>query len=211
DVHLGNINRARISRRIARMAQRLKPEIIFIPGDLFDGSKDDPVQLASPLFELKPPLGIYYVLGNHDEFGGGHRYVEVLRQGGMHVLDNECVTVDGLSIVGVSYHDSTYPMHLRNLLQNLRLNESPASILLQHVPYHLAIVEQAGVSLQLSGHTHGGQIFPFSWVTHRAFGKFTYGLQRHGALQVYTSSGAGTWGPPMRVGTHAEVVLLTFA
>jgi uncharacterized protein len=211
DVHLGNINRARIAQRIARMVQRLKPEIIFIPGDLFDGSKDDPVQLAAPLFELKPPLGIYYVLGNHDEFGGGHRYTEVLRQGGMHVLDNERVTVDGLSIVGVSYHDSTYPMHLRNLLQNLRLSENPASILLQHVPYHLAIVEQAGVSLQISGHTHGGQIFPFSWVTHRAFGRFTYGLQQHGALQVYTSSGAGTWGPPMRVGTHPEVVLLTFA
>lgn len=211
DVHLGNINRTPIAERIARMARRLKPEIIFIPGDLFDGSKDDPAQLAAPLFELKPPLGIFYVLGNHDEFGGGQRYVEVLRRGGISVLDNERVTVDGLPIVGVSYHDSTYPMHLRNLLENLRLSETPASILLQHVPYHLAVVEQAGVSLQLSGHTHGGQMFPFSLVTHRAFGKFTYGLQQHGALQVYTSSGAGTWGPPMRVGTRPEVVLLTFA
>jgi len=71
-------------------------------------------------------------------------------------------------------------------------------------------VEQAGVSLQLSGHTHGGQVFPFSWITRRAFGKFTYGLQRFGALQVITSSGVGTWGPPMRVGTHHEVVLITF-
>ncbi len=211
DVHLGNINRARIAERIAEIARNLHPEIIFIPGDLFDGSKDDPAELAAPLFQLKPPLGIFYVLGNHDEFGGAHRYVEVLRRGGINVLDNERVTVDGLPIVGVSYHDSTYPMHLRNLLQNLRLSEIPASILLQHVPYHLAVVEQAGVSLQLSGHTHGGQMFPFSLVTHRAFGKFTYGLQQHGTLQVYTSSGAGTWGPPMRVGTHPEVVLLTFA
>ena len=63
---------------------------------------------------------------------------------------------------------------------------------------------------RISGHTHGGQVFPFTWITRRAFGKFTYGLQVFGALQVYTSSGAGTWGPPMRVGTHPEMVLLTF-
>ncbi len=211
DVHLGNINRWRIARRIARLADKLKPDIIFVPGDLFDGGKDDPLRLAAPLFDVKPPLGTFYVLGNHDEFGGSQRYVDVLKQGGFRVLNNECVTVDGVHIVGVSYHDSTNPMHLRSLLQNLNLNGGSASILLQHVPYHLAIVEQAGVSLQISGHTHGGQIFPFSWVTHRAFGRFTYGMQPHGALQVYTSSGAGTWGPPMRVGTHAEVVLLTFA
>jgi hypothetical protein len=92
----------------------------------------------------------------------------------------------------------------------LELVEGEASILLSHVPSRLPIAEQAGVSLQLSGHTHGGQVFPFTWFTRRAFGKFTYGLQQFGALQVYTSSGAGTWGPPMRVGTHPEIVLLRF-
>jgi len=79
------------------------------------------------------------------------------------------------------------------------------------VPNRLPIIEQTGFSLLLSGHTHGGQIFPFTWLTRRAFGKFTYGLQRFGALQVFTSSGVGSWGPPMRVGSHAEMVLLTFA
>jgi len=71
-------------------------------------------------------------------------------------------------------------------------------------------VEEAGISLQLSGHTHGGQFIPFTWLTRRVFGKFTYGLNSFGALQIYTSYGAGTWGPPMRVGTSPEVVLLTF-
>jgi predicted MPP superfamily phosphohydrolase len=115
-----------------------------------------------------------------------------------------------LQIVGVPYEVSNYPLRLRHILMNLRLSEGAAAILLQHVPTRLPVVEQAGVSLQLSGHTHGGQVFPFSWITRRAFGKFTYGLQRFGSLQVLTSSGAGTWGPPMRVGTHPEVVLLTF-
>jgi predicted MPP superfamily phosphohydrolase len=120
------------------------------------------------------------------------------------------VTVDGMEIAGVSYGDSGYPIRLRAILESLHLDRGKASILLNHVPSRLPIVEQAGISLQLSGHTHSGQIFPYTWFTHRIFGPFTYGLQRFGALQVYTSSGAGTWGPPMRVGTRPEVVLFTF-
>jgi hypothetical protein len=125
-------------------------------------------------------------------------------------LHNERVLVDGLQVVGVSYADSSYPAHLRAFLESLHLDGGPASVLLNHVPHRLPIVEQTGVSLQLSGHTHGGQIFPFTLFARWAYGEFTYGLQRFGRLQVLTSSGAGTWGPPMRVGTHAEVVLMTF-
>jgi hypothetical protein len=83
--------------------------------------------------------------------------------------------------------------------------------LLSHSPRALPIAEDAGISLQLSGHTHGGQIFPFTWFTERIFGEYTYGLKRFGELMVYTSSGAGTWGPPMRVGTQPEIVLIQFA
>jgi uncharacterized protein len=210
DLHLGNINGVRFARRIADMALRLAPDLIFIPGDLFDGTKADPDKLAAPLYELAPPLGVHFVSGNHEEFGGSSHYAAALRRAGIQVLDNERVVIDQLQVVGVPYSDSTYPMRLRNFLESLHLSEGQATILLQHVPNRLPIVEQAGVNLQLSGHTHGGQIFPFSWITRSAFGKFTYGLQRFGELQIYTSSGAGTWGPPMRVGTRPEVVLLTF-
>jgi predicted MPP superfamily phosphohydrolase len=210
DTHLGNINGVRFARRIAATARRLSPDLIFIPGDLFDGTKAEPGKIAAPLFELAPPLGIYFVSGNHEEFGGTTHYSEALKHAGFHVLENECVVVDEVNVIGVPYGSSTYPIHLRHFLTNLHLNGGPPSILLQHVPNRLPIIEQAGVSLLLSGHTHGGQVFPFSWITHRAFGEFTYGLRRFGDLQVYTSSGAGTWGPPMRVGTHSEVVLLTF-
>ncbi len=211
DLHLGNINGVRFARRLAAVARRLNPDVIFIPGDVFDGTKADPDKLASPLYDLAPPLGMYFVSGNHEEFGGSRHYAEALSRAGIRVLENERVVVDGLQVVGVPYSSSTYPLALRSFLLGLRLNEGQASILLQHVPNRLPIVEDAGVSLQLSGHTHGGQVFFFTLITRRAFGKFTYGLQRFGALQVYTSSGAGTWGPPMRVGTHPEIVLLTFA
>lgn len=210
DMHLGNINGAGLSRRIAAIARRLEPAVIFIAGDLFDGSNVDPNRLAAPLFTMSPPLGIYFCGGNHEDFGDAIAFSAALRRGGVRVLHNERVIVDGLQIIGVSYADSTSPLRFRAFLEGLHLGGT-ASVLLNHVPNRLPLVEQAGVSLQLSGHTHGGQMIPFTWITRRAFGKFTYGLQRFEKLQVYTSSGAGTWGPPMRVGTHSEVVLITFS
>jgi len=210
DLHLGHINGPAFSRRIVKLAARLKPDIILIPGDLFDGGKTDPAALAEPLRALAPPFGTYFSTGNHDEFGDTARYAEVLTGLGIRVLANEMVTVDGLEIAGVNDGDAGYPIKLRTILDGLGLERSRATILLNHVPNRLPIVEQAGISLQLSGHTHSGQIIPFTWLTRRAFGKFTYGLQRFGALQVLTSSGAGTWGPPIRVGTRSEIVEILF-
>lgn len=210
DLHLGHVNGAAFSRRIATLAARFKPDVIFFPGDLFDGSKIDAAALAEPLRSLAPPFGSYFSTGNHDEFGDTSHFAQVLSSLGIRILANEKVTIDGLDIAGVTYGGSGYPVRLRATLESLQLDSGRPSILLNHVPNRLPVVEQAGISLQLSGHTHGGQIFPFTWFTRRAFGNYIYGLQRFGKLQVLTSSGAGTWGPPMRVGTSSEVVLLTF-
>lgn len=210
DLHLGHVNGLGFSRRIARLAASLQPDVVFIPGDLFDGTRSDPDRLAAPFKQLSPPLGIYFSTGNHDEFGPVALYAAAVTRAGVRVLANEKVAVDGLQILGVPYGDTASPMRLRATLERLALDPGQASILLNHVPNRLPIVEQAGVSLQLSGHTHGGQLFPFTWLTRRVFGKFTYGLQRFAGLQVYTSYGAGTWGPPMRVGTSPEIVLLRF-
>ncbi len=210
DLHLGHVNGSSFAARIARIAQRLNPDILFIAGDLFDGSKIDPKSLAEPLFKLAPPLGAYFCGGNHEDFGDRAEFERTLRNAGIRVLNNERVNVDGLDVIGVSYRDASHPIHLRTFLDGLALNGA-ASVLLNHVPSRLPIVEQAGVKLQLSGHTHGGQIAPFTWFTRRAFGRYTYGLQWFGRMQVLTSSGAGTWGPPMRVGSEPEVVLITFA
>ena len=211
DLHLGNVNGAGFARRIARLAKKLDPSILFIAGDLYDGSLADAERLARPLFELEPPLGIYFTEGNHEDYGDAAGYRTALRDGGIRVLHSEVVDVEGVKVIGIPYADSVYPMHFATFLEGLQLDPGQPSILLNHVPNRLPITEKAGVSLQLSGHTHGGQIFPFTWFTQRAFGEFTYGLQRFGNLQVLTSSGAGTWGPPMRVGTEPEVVLITFA
>ena len=216
DLHLGNINGLRFCSRIAALAARLQPDVIFLPGDIFDGTRIDPDRLAAPFKTLSPPFGKYFSIGNHEEFGSASRYTQALTRAGVRVLNNEKVTVDGLHILGVPYSDSHYPIRLRATLEALHppqdrdQAQGQAAILLNHAPNRLPIVEQAGIALQLSGHTHGGQFIPFTWFTRSVFGEFTTGLHSFGALQVYTSAGAGTWGPPMRLGTAPEIVLLQF-
>lgn len=156
DLHLGHINGSAFARRIAAMVRAVDPAIIFLPGDLFDGSKVDPLLVTAPLLELKPPLGMYFVGGNHEEFGGAAEFEAVLRKDGIRVLHNECAEVEGVRIVGVAYGPSTYPLQMRTFLEGLNLKGGSASILLNHVPNRLPLAEHAGVSLQLSGHTHGG-------------------------------------------------------
>ena len=210
DLHLGNLHGVAFSRKIVATIARLNPDIVFIPGDLFDGSGADVDKLAAPFRELASRFGIYYVTGNHEEFGHAEHYTQAIARTGIRVLANEKVVVDGLAILGIPYSDSTFPIRVKATLDALHPDAKEPSILLLHAPTRLPIVEKAGIGLQLSGHTHKGQLFPFTWLTRRVFGKFTYGLAQFASLTVYTSSGAGTWGPPMRVGTRSEIVEITF-
>jgi predicted MPP superfamily phosphohydrolase len=211
DAHLGHVNGSGFMRRIVNNLTSLRPDIVFITGDLYDGSKVDAEEVAAPLRDLPAKFGAYFVTGNHEEFSSPTKYLDAIKRTGVGVLDNEKVIVDGLQIVGVNDRDSAEPGRFRWVLEHANIDRGRASILLSHSPHELSIAEDAGISLQLSGHTHGGQIFPFTWFTERIFGEYTHGLKRFGELMVYTSSGAGTWGPPMRVGTRPEIVLIQFA
>ena len=211
DVHLGHVNGLGFMRRIVAQLARLKPDIVFITGDLYDGTKVDAAILAEPWKDCSAPWGAYFITGNHEEFRDRSAYLDAVRDAGVRVLQNEKVVVDGLQVVGVHFRESANLTQFRSILRNAGIEKESASILLSHSPHALPVAEEAGLSLQLSGHTHGGQIFPFTWFTHRIFGAYTYGLQRFGEMLVYTTTGAGTWGPPMRVGTHPEIVLIEFA
>ncbi|MDR3460565.1 MAG: metallophosphoesterase [Verrucomicrobiae bacterium] len=208
DLHLGSVRGARFARRVVARLQSLQPDAVFISGDLFDGPEAHPDALVEPWKKLSVPAGIFYVTGNHEEFADRANLLAAVRHTGIRVLNNELVDVHGLQIVGVHDRETADPRQFRRLLQQAELDGRRASILLAHQPASLAIPAEAGVSLQLSGHTHGGQIWPWTWVAARVHGRFTHGLNRFGTLQVYTSSGAGTWGIPMRVGTKSEIVLI---
>lgn len=210
DTHLGHVRGPAFLRRIVTTLTRLRPDIVFIAGDMYDGTVARVRELAQPWARLAAPLGAFFVLGNHEEFSDSTKYLDAVEHSGIRVLNNEKVTVDGLQIVGVHYRDSTNDDHFRSVLRQADVDRDRASILLTHAPDRLRIAEEEGFSLQLSGHTHGGQFFPFTWITSRVYGKFVYGLQRLGNLLVYVSYGAGTWGPPLRLGTTPEIVLIQF-
>jgi len=210
DLHLGHVRNVGFARRIAARLLELRPDVVFIPGDLYDGVAADYYRLAKPFAGLEAPLGAYYVTGNHEEFSDHTKYLRAVSGAGIRVLNNEKVLIDGLQVVGVHYHDAAHDESLRLILRGVGIDRSQASILLTHAPDHLRVAEEAGISLQLSGHTHDGQLFPFNWVVSRVYGPFRYGFHSWRNLLVYTSSGAGTWGPPMRVGSRPEVVLIEF-
>jgi predicted MPP superfamily phosphohydrolase len=210
DLHLGHVRNGGFLRRMVGKILREEPDAIFIAGDLYDGTAIDAAQAAEPLTRLIAPQGVYFVAGNHEQFGDDRKYLDAIEKAGVRVLSNEKVEVDGLQIVGVPYRNATQKGHLASALGRLGLDRGRASILLVHAPDHPEIAEAAGISLQLSGHTHLGQFIPWSWFARRMYRQFVYGLSRIGKMQVFTSSGAGTWGPPLRLGSNPEIVVLQF-
>jgi predicted MPP superfamily phosphohydrolase len=210
DVHLGPLSGAAFLRRVIARLRACQPEAVFISGDMFDGPTLGLDVLAAPWREFSAPRGVFFVTGNHDEFAERSLYLDAVRRVGIRVLDNEKVSVDGLQIVGVHDGEAGDPAELRAILRRAQIDPGQPSVLLAHRPINLAVAEEAGISLQLSGHTHLGQVWPWNLLVTRIYGGFAYGLNRLRGLQVYTSSGVGTWGPPQRVGTRSEIVLLRF-
>ena len=210
DLHLGPLAGAGFLRRVIARLRALRPDAVFISGDMFDGSPLGVEELVAPWRDFSAARGIFYVTGNHDEFAERSIFLDAVERTGVRVLNNEKVTLNGLQLIGVHDSEAANPTELREILRRAQIDPRHASILLAHQPVNLAVAEEADISLQLSGHTHGGQIWPWNLLVLWIYGRFGHGLERLGNLQVYTSNGVGTWGPPLRVGTKSEIVLLQF-
>ncbi len=210
DIHLGQVYSAWFSRKIAEHINSLKPEIVLIGGDLYDGAALNPVTAVAPLADIKAPRGTYYITGNHEQINGPSRYLHAIHNLGIHILMNEVVTLDGLQIAGADYKTTATRAGYEAIMKKLPLDTSKPSIFMKHVPDNLDIAEHKGVSLHLSGHTHQGQLFPMSLATKAVYKGYDYGMKKFGTMQTITSSGIGGWGPPVRVGTKSEILLITF-
>jgi uncharacterized protein len=208
DLHLGPLSGTGFLRRVIARLRSLQPDVVFISGDLFDGPTLGLHQLVAPWREFSAPHGVLYVTGNHDEFAERNLYLDAVESAGIRVLNNEEVSLNGLQVVGVHDSEAGEPAELRSILRQAQIDPQLPSILLSHRPVNLLVAQEEGISLQLSGHTHQGQIWPWNLLVTRIYGPFAYGLNRLGSLQVYTCSGTGTWGPPLRVGTKSEIVLI---
>src|SRR6202030_438307 len=176
DVHLGHVRNGSFLRRMVAKILREEPDAIFIAGDLFDGTAIDAGTAAEPLNKLTAPQGVYFVAGNHEQFGDDSKYLRAVAAAGVRVLNNEKVEADGLQIIGVPYRHATHGGHFASVLRGIGLDQARASILLTHAPDHPEVAEAAGISLQLSGHTHLRQFIPWSWIARRIYRQFVYGL-----------------------------------
>jgi len=210
DTHLGHVRNMRFMRRIVLKVNDLRPDIVFVTGDMYDGTIAPLDRLAEPWKQLAAPFGAYFISGNHEEFTDRQKYFDAVAGSGLRVLNNEKVEIEGLQLVGVHYREANDQASFLAILQSVAIDRARASILLTHAPHHLHVSEAEGISLQLSGHTHGGQYWPFTWITRRIYRAYVHGLNQFGKMLVLTSWGAGAWGPPLRLGTNPQVILIRF-
>jgi predicted MPP superfamily phosphohydrolase len=215
DVHIGPTIKRDYVEAIVDAVNDLNADMIAVTGDLVDGSVRQLADHTQPMSRLSARHGTYFVTGNHEYYSGVEAWVLELRRLGLHVLMNEHVVLEheGAEIVVAGVTD--YSAHHFDLKQRsdpaAALAGAPAAagvrLLLAHQPRSAAAAETAGYDLQLSGHTHGGQFFPWNFFV-RFQQPFTAGLHRLGALWVYTSRGTGYWGPPKRLGAPSEITHL---
>ena len=211
DFQLGNIYRQKFTARMAAKINALDPYAVLIGGDLYDGVVCDEEKLIEPLRTLHPPGGTYFITGNHEYYlPDVPRAMAAIRAVGITVLDDRKIDLGCIDIIGVDYQSSHKKDDFKKTLEHIGIDRTRPSILVKHEPTDLDVAADAGVSLTLSGHTHHGQIFPLMFFTWQIYKGFDYGLKRLGGMQVFTSSGAGTWGPPLRLGTKSEIVLIEF-
>ena len=210
DLHVARGIRRPYVEHVVRLTKPLEPDLIALTGDMVDGPVGRLADDVAPLGELAREAPAFFVLGNHDCYSGPQAWTRQFRKLGFRVLLNEHAIVrhGRARIVIAGVLDPTLPPgpHPETAIANA----PPAAfkLLLAHNPKSARAAERAGFDLQLSGHTHGGQFFPWTLVVRRVHGPHHHGLSRRGRMWVYVSPGTGTWGPPVRLGTRPEVTLI---
>ena len=221
DIHIGRTIKGDYVAAIVDAVNALDADMIAVTGDLVDGSVKQLASHAAPLSRLRARYGSYFVTGNHEYYSGVHAWTVELRRLGLRVLTNEhvvlrhngaCLVVAGVSDYSAGHYDRSDPSDPSDPSARsdpaVAIAGAPADaavkLLLAHQPRSAFAAAEAGFDLQLSGHTHGGQFFPWNFFV-RLQQPFTAGLHRLGKLWVYISRGTGYWGPPNRLGAPSEI------
>lgn len=210
DVHLGLVHREAFMRDLVEKTNSAHPEMVVITGDLFDGMDGKLDELVSPLDDIKAPDGVFFITGNHETYLGLDEAFSAIKKTKTAILHDEVRDIRGLKLIGVHYPLLGENENVATILDSLQSQYvGKPNILLYHSPTHIAEIKARGVNLQLSGHTHDGQIFPFGYIAKIVHKGYEYGLYQEGNYTLYTTSGAGTWGPMMRTGNSPEIIVVT--
>jgi predicted MPP superfamily phosphohydrolase len=209
DIHLGPILGRSHTERIVRMINELNADLVAIVGDLVDGTVAELGPAAEPLERLRAKHGSYFVTGNHEYFSGYAEWIPEVDSFGVRVLENQRVDVDGLDLAGVNDVTGEQYEHGPNFAAALGdRDKARPVVLLAHQPVQVEDAAAFGVDLQLSGHTHGGQIQPFGAIV-RLQQPVVSGLATINGTKLYVTNGAGFWGPPVRVGAPPQISVVT--
>ncbi|MER5404802.1 metallophosphoesterase [Streptomyces sp. NPDC002769] len=211
DIHLGPVLGRDFCRRVVDTINSTQPDLIAVVGDLVDGSVKNLGPAAAPLAGLRARHGSYFVTGNHEYYSGAAQWVAEVRELGLRPLENARTELAGFDLAGVNdvagESEGRGPDFARALGGR---DTARAVVLLAHQPVQIHDAVRHGVDLQLSGHTHGGQLWPGNYVAELA-NPTVAGLERYGDTQLYVSRGAGAWGPPTRVGAPSDITIVELA
>jgi uncharacterized protein len=213
DIHLGTIMGPKRLHYIVDKVNTINADIILLVGDVFDEDIGRVIKnnLGDLLRQMKSKYGIFAVTGNHEYFGGVEQAVAYLREHGITVLRDETFSVENmLTIIGrddISSAGMGIKRGKRKSLSELYTNTLP-TIVLDHQPFNLNEAADVGADVQLSGHTHHGQLFPFNFITKKVY-EVSWGYKKKGNTHFYVSCGAGSWGPPVRTGNTPEILSIT--
>ncbi len=210
DVHIGHIYRAEWLAGVVTQVNDLHPKMVVITGDLFDGMDGVLEDSIMPLKDLQSDEGTFFVTGNHETYLGVERVLSALRHTPLKILYDEVVDVDGLQLIGIDYPKEIGATTMESTLRSLapQFSNKP-NVLLFHSPVHVDDAKQLGVNLFLAGHTHRAQMWPLRYITYYMYQGYDYGLHTEGDFNIFTTSGLGSWGPPVRTGTRSEIVAIT--
>ncbi|MFJ4780341.1 metallophosphoesterase [Streptomyces sp. NPDC088762] len=211
DIHLGPVLGRAHTQRIVDTVNRTQPDLIAIVGDLVDGNVHDLGPAAEPLRRLSARHGSYFVTGNHEYFSGAQQWVDHVRELGLTPLENARRSLPHFDLAGVNDIAGESEGHGPDFRAALGdRDRTRAAVLLAHQPVVIHDAVRHGVDLQLSGHTHGGQLWPGNYLAELA-NPTVAGLERYGDTQLYVSRGAGAWGPPVRVGAPSDITVVELA
>ena len=215
DVHLGHKRGAKYLEKIVQKTQEYSPDLVLLTGDLIESRLGLLPDVLSPLQKFDVP--VYFVEGNHDKYVGIAQITTMLTQNNVRVLHNEVVETHGIQLIGLAYlkaDDETFDMHpsdntdtVKSVMSKIDLHDNSPKILMAHSPVGIKYIESADVDFMLAGHTHSGQIFPFSLLARLSFPYF-HGIYEYGGLKIFVSSGVGTFGIKARLGSKNEINLI---